>query len=91
MFSKDLGHVIPLSYVGLLCRGSVILSHYCNVDFFLDCAQSTLIGNGNCNNEVNVAECNFDGGDCCSLCETIIFSTGVDVSINGHATFIQGI
>ena len=44
------------------------------MDLFLDCAQSNLIGNGNCNNEANTAECNFDGGDCCSLCERIIIS-----------------
>ena len=54
------------------------------MDCFLDCAQSTLIGNGNCNNEANTAECNFDGGDCCSLCETIIFSWGKDESRNGQ-------
>ena len=61
------------------------------MDLFLDCAQSNLIGNGNCNNEANTAECNFDGGDCCSLCETIVVSTTMDVSINGHSTFIEGI
>ena len=54
------------------------------MDCFLDCAQSTLIGNGNCNNEANTAECNFDGGDCCSLCETIFFSWGKDESRNGQ-------
>ena len=24
-----------------------------------------LVGNGVCNNETNIKECNFDGGDCC--------------------------
>ena len=57
------------------------------MDLFLDCAQSNLIGNGNCNNEANTAECNFDGGDCCSLCETILFSSGKDESRNGQKIF----
>ena len=26
------------------------------------------IGNDVCNDEVNNAECNFDGGDCCGAC-----------------------
>ena len=28
-------------------------------------ANTTLIGDGYCNDIINVPECNFDGGDCC--------------------------
>ena len=39
----------------------------CNVPFFivLDCVQAELFGNGICNDETNIAECGYDGGDCC--------------------------
>ena len=30
-----------------------------------------MVGNGYCNDETNTAECNFDGGDCCSHCGSI--------------------
>ena len=32
---------------------------------------NALVGNGYCDDEMNIAECNFDGGDCCGQCETI--------------------
>ena len=37
------------------------------VPFFivLDCVQAELVGNDICNDETNIAECNYDGGDCC--------------------------
>ena len=39
---------------------------------FLDCsANVTLIGNGFCNNEVNHADCNYDGGDCACSGDTV--------------------
>ena len=39
-----------------------------------DCTQPTLIGDGFCNYETNNFQCNFDGGDCCAACETIVIS-----------------
>ena len=27
-----------------------------------------LVGNGYCNDEANIVECNYDGGDCCGVC-----------------------
>ena len=27
-----------------------------------------LVGNGFCNDETNILECNYDGGDCCGSC-----------------------
>ena len=29
------------------------------------CSNLTLVGDGYCNDETNVLECNFDDGDCC--------------------------
>ena len=26
-----------------------------------------LVGNGFCNDETNIADCNYDGGDCCAV------------------------
>ena len=39
-----------------------------------------LIGNGFCNAELDIVECNYDGGDCCGLCQTII------VTLEGRVT-----
>ena len=33
------------------------------------------LGNGVCNNETNIAECNYDGGDCCS--NPVLVANGV--------------
>ena len=30
------------------------------------CKKVELVGNGFCNDETNIADCNFDGGDCCA-------------------------
>ena len=34
-----------------------------------------LIGNGLCNDEVNNAECDYDGGDCCGACVSTEYCT----------------
>ena len=31
----------------------------------LGCVNTQLVGDGYCDDEVNVAECSYDGGDCC--------------------------
>ena len=36
-----------------------------------DCTQPTKVNDGYCNDETNIPECNYDGGDCC-LMEGII-------------------
>ena len=33
--------------------------------FILGCHNLTLVGNGLCDDETNILECNFDDGDCC--------------------------
>ena len=35
---------------------------------FLDCGFGELVGNGQCNDEANNADCIYDGGDCCGAC-----------------------
>ena len=35
---------------------------------FLDCEYGELVGNGQCNDEANNANCIYDGGDCCGAC-----------------------
>ena len=41
---------------------------YDSIVFGLDCNQPNLIGDGYCNDEVNIVDCDFDGGDCCGSC-----------------------
>ena len=43
-----------------------------------------MIGNGFCNVEIDTVECNYDGGDCCGLCPTII------VTLEGNALAAVG-
>ena len=31
----------------------------------LECGNTTLVGDGSCNDETNTVVCNYDGGDCC--------------------------
>ena len=44
---------------------SFYLSFYDSIVFVLDCNQPILIGDGYCNDEVNILDCGYDGGDCC--------------------------
>ena len=37
-----------------------------NSDCVLSVLPNPLVRNGICNDEINVKECNFDGGECCS-------------------------
>ena len=30
-----------------------------------DCASPEILGNGYCNDETNIEDCNYDSGDCC--------------------------
>ena len=45
---------------------------------------NALVGDGYCNDELNIAECNFDGGDCCGHCETIT------ITLENNAQAAQG-
>ena len=46
---------------------------------FLDsCNLQDALGDGKCNKKANTDKCNFDGGDCCSLCKTITVSVNVE-------------
>jgi hypothetical protein len=40
----------------------------CNLIETCEAGYHPLIGNGFCNDETNIAECDYDGGDCCGYC-----------------------
>ena len=47
----------------------------CLTGDFLEKFDSPLIGDGYCHDEINTAEYNYDGGDCCGSCVNKIFCT----------------
>ena len=42
------------------------------------CDNFVLVGNGFCNDETNIAACNFDGGDCCGSCVITEYCSNCD-------------
>ena len=62
-------HSLQTILTGQICECITIsfclLFYY---SFVLDCNQPTLIGDGYCNDEVNILDCGYDGGDCCGSC-----------------------
>ena len=71
---EDENNVPECDYDGGDCCGKVIKEHCkeckCKDPSFggtvdKDCPKSYWVGDGNCDDENNVPECNFDGGDCC--------------------------
>ena len=42
------------------------------------CDNVVLVGNGFCNDETNIAACNYDGGDCCGSCVTTEYCSNCD-------------
>ena len=36
--------------------------------YSIDCYQVSLISDGYCNDDTNIVECGYDGGDCCGSC-----------------------
>ena len=64
--------MINKQYYNLYCLGkffyaspSISLHFLWFYHFLLDCNQTNLIGDGYCNDEVNILDCGYDGGDCC--------------------------
>ena len=51
----------------------------------IDCPQASQIGNGICNEEMNKAECDFDGGDCCAACDEIT------ITLENNVLLAQGL
>ena len=43
------------------CYGNWSIDHYSNFP-------NALVGDGFCNDETNIADCNYDAGDCCGTC-----------------------
>ena len=37
-------------------------------DILIDCRHTSMVGDGYCNDEANIPECEYDGGDCCGPC-----------------------
>ena len=37
-------------------------------NYLKNCENPSEVANGFCNDETNIPECNFDGGDCCGSC-----------------------
>ena len=55
-------------YVLKSVPANINIKHHCTWPQFLDCAFGELVGNGQCNDEANNANCIYDGGDCCGAC-----------------------
>ena len=53
-------------------------------EFLSECPYHTLIGDGDCNDESNNEECNYDGGDCCGSC--IVTNLCSECSCLGNVT-----
>ena len=50
----------------------------------------TLIGDGNCHDELNSATCNFDGGDCCGSVEIEPFCSNCNCSFKEICDIYSG-
>ena len=54
-----------------------------------DWVESSWIGDGQCNDETNIEECGYDGGDCCGpsvekkYCQLCICHNDTEISIKG--------
>jgi len=46
--------------------------------FLASCTLKDVLGDGKCDKKANTAKCNYDGGDCCSLCKKISVSVNVE-------------
>ena len=55
---------IHISWIGIGNCGKKPFNVYWLL-FILGCHNITLVGNGLCDDETNILECNFDDGDCC--------------------------
>ena len=68
---NDETNIAECGYDGGDCCGYIIRSEHCNecICFHQETCLAGLthvfVGDGICNDETNIAECNYDGGDCC--------------------------
>ena len=53
-----------------------------SIVFVLGCDQPTLIGDGYCNDETNILDCGYDGGDCCGSCVITDYCTKCECNAN---------
>jgi hypothetical protein len=76
-FCEDDTNIAECGYDGGDCSGYNINSEHCIecTCFHQDTCSAgvthVFIGDGRCNDETNIAECNYDGGDCCSNPELV--------------------
>ena len=70
------------NYDGGDCCGSCIITEQCSQCQCLGGGETggndipnPLIGDGYCQDEINNAECNYDGGDCCGACVVTVQCT----------------
>ena len=82
------------------CLPQVATNHCtnCTCHFLETCAAGyhPAVGDGYCNDETNIQQCNFDGGDCCGVCVnsdlcTNCFCLGDLVSMRPNALIGDGV
>ena len=73
-FCNDETNNAHCEYDGGDCCGSCVIKDRCskclcfsNIILY-DGVTNPLINNGFCNDETNIADCQYDGGDCCGPC-----------------------
>ena len=57
---------------------------------FIDCYQASLISDGYCNDDTNIVECGYDGGDCCQDNQLVSNSFCNDESNNPECHYDGG-
>ena len=73
-YCNDETNNLECNYDGGDCCGHNINTKYCteckclHQETCLAGVNHALVGNGFCNDETNIPECNYDGGDCCGPC-----------------------
>ena len=73
-FCDDDTNIADCEYDGGDCCGYNINSEHCtectcfHKETCLSEVTHSLVGDGVCNDETNIAECDYDGGDCCGYC-----------------------
>ena len=87
-FCNDETNNLNCNYDGGDCCGYSINSEHCNEctcfhqETCLAGVTHPLVENGFCNDDTNIAECNYDGGDCCGPDDVNCVSCGGHYALN---------